>query len=60
MMTFGSIATIVFGAVMVEKRCRDAGNVDGALTARKFGRLFVLGAGGMLVLEWIRAMIGLL
>lgn len=60
MVTFGSIAGIVLGAVMIEKRCRDAGNVDGALTARKFSRLFVIGAGGMLVLEWIRAMIGLL
>lgn len=60
MMTFGSIAGIVFGAVVVEKRCRDAGNVDGALTARKFSRLFVLGAGGMVVFEWIRAMIDLI
>lgn len=60
MMTFGSIAVIVLGAVMVEKRCREAGNVDGALTARRFSRLFILGAGGMLAIEWILAMIGLL
>ncbi|MFD1957147.1 hypothetical protein ACFSL6_24005 [Paenibacillus thailandensis] len=60
MATFGSIGIIVLGAVLVEKRCREAGNTDGALAAKRFGRYFLVGAGGMVAYEWMHGLLTLL
>lgn len=60
MLTFGVIGAIVTGSVLIERRCRDRGNTDGALAAKRFGRLFLAAAGGWIVVEWIGSMLTLL
>lgn len=59
MITYGTIVIISIGSAVVESRCRIAGNINGALASRRFGRSFLFIAGGMIAAEWIRAMIGL-
>ncbi|CAH1194665.1 hypothetical protein PAECIP111892_01792 [Paenibacillus auburnensis] len=60
MITYGLIGIISIGSVLVEKRCRMAGNTNGALAARRFGRMFLLAAGGLIAIEYVRAMLALL
>ncbi|WP_144376706.1 hypothetical protein [Paenibacillus sp. FSL A5-0031] len=60
MMTYVTIGAIVITTTLLEKRSRDAGNTDGALTARRFGRYFLLGSGAMIAYEWVSGMLALM
>ncbi|WP_440961247.1 hypothetical protein ACN6KS_02380 [Paenibacillus nitricinens] len=60
MVTYGAIVIVTLGSVLVEKRCRTAGNTNGALAARRFGRMFLLVTGGLIAAEWIIAMMDML
>ncbi|WP_339192027.1 hypothetical protein NST68_21325 [Paenibacillus sp. FSL E2-0230] len=57
MITYGAIVIITLGSVLVEKRCRTVGDVNGALAARRFGRLFLIVTGGLIALEFVQAML---
>lgn len=59
MLTYGIIGAVTIAAGLAEKTCRDNGNVTGALAARKFGRFFLLGAGGWILAQWIAGMMAL-
>lgn len=59
MATYGAIGAIVIGSSWIEKRCRDGGNVTGALAAKRFGRWFLAGAGGWITVKWICGMLAL-
>lgn len=59
MLTYGVIGAIAIVSGLTEKSCRDKGNVTGALAARKFGRFFILGAGGWVLMQWIAGMVAL-
>lgn len=58
--TYVIIVGTVVAAGVVEVRCRNGGNVTGALAARKFGQSFLIGAGVALSWQWIAGMIALL
>ncbi|MCM3497662.1 hypothetical protein M4D52_29955 [Paenibacillus lactis] len=60
MVTYGVIVGTVIAAGLVEARCRNGGNVTGALAAQRFGRFFLVGAGLALSWQWIAGMIALL
>jgi len=60
MVTYGVIVGTVAVAGIVEARCRNEGNVTGALAAKRFGQFFLIGAGATLTWMWIAGMIELL
>lgn len=55
LITYGAIATIVITGSIIENRCRVAGNTVGALSARRFTRIFVLTAGALIAIDWLTA-----
>lgn len=58
--TYSVIVVISIGASIVESRCRISGNVNGALSARRFGRVFILVTGGIITASLIQSWIALL
>ena len=58
--TYVIIVGTVVAAGVIEVRCRNGGNVTGALAARKFGQSFLISAGIALTWQWIAGMISLL
>lgn len=60
MITYGVIVIIAIGSAVVESRCRIAGNINGALASRRFGRIFLLVTGGIIAGELIQSWIALL
>lgn len=59
MLTYGVCGAIVISAGFIEKRCRDGGNVKGALVAKKFGNWFLIGAGGWIAWHLVAGMLAL-
>lgn len=58
-LTYGICGAIVISAGFIEKRAREGGNTEVALAAKRFGRWFLLGAGGWVAWEWIAGMMAL-
>ncbi|MFC5650922.1 hypothetical protein ACFPYJ_17740 [Paenibacillus solisilvae] len=60
MITYVTIGAIVITTSLLEKRSREAGNTDGALAARRFGRYFLLATSAWITYEWIHGILTLL
>ncbi|MFD0675299.1 MULTISPECIES: hypothetical protein [unclassified Paenibacillus] len=59
MLTYGICGAIVISSGLIERKARENGNVTGALAAQRFGRFFLIGAGGWIAWEWISGMLAL-
>ncbi|MED4599848.1 hypothetical protein P9314_03890 [Paenibacillus validus] len=59
MLTYGICGAIVISAGFIEKRAREAGNAEAALSAKRFGWWFLVGAGGWIAWQWVAVMVAL-
>ncbi|MGG1600970.1 hypothetical protein [Paenibacillus naphthalenovorans] len=60
MLTYGVCGAIVISAGYIEKKARENGNTEAALAARRFGRWFLIGAGGWITWQWVAGMVALI
>lgn len=55
LITFTAVALVAVAGSVIENRCRVSGNTVGALSARRFTRIFVLTAGALIAIDWLTA-----